>query len=81
MERVRFAARNRLLIHLEYDGRHRLVEPYSLRMPKTGNLLLYVYEVERDGAPSGGIKAFKVAKLGGVALTERSFTPRYHVEL
>lgn len=81
MERVRFAARNRLLARITYGGVSRLVEPYSLRMPRTGNLLLYVYEVQRGGATGEGIKAFKVAQLGGVDVTNQSFQPRYAVEL
>jgi predicted nucleotidyltransferase component of viral defense system len=81
MERVRFAARNRLLVRLVYDGVPRLVEPYSLRMAGTGNLLLYVYEVRRGDLPGGGTKAFMVVKLGEVMPTAQSFQPRYLVEL
>ena len=44
--RPRFAARNHLLVEIEYQGIGRLVEPYSLRVPRTGNLLLYVWEVK-----------------------------------
>jgi predicted nucleotidyltransferase component of viral defense system len=81
MERVRFAARNRLLVQLVYDGVARVVEPYSLRMPGTGNLLLYVWEIERGGAPGGGIKAFMVSKLGATQVMSRPFVPRHLVEL
>jgi predicted nucleotidyltransferase component of viral defense system len=81
MERIRFAARNRLLARVVYDGVSRLVEPYSLRMPGTGNLLLYVYEVERGDEPGGGIRAFIVGKMGEVAVTPQPFQPRYVVEL
>ncbi len=81
MERVRFAARNRLLVRVVYDGVPRLVEPYSLRMPGTGNLLLYVHEVRRGDLPGGGTKAFMVAKLDEVMPTAQSFQPRYLVEL
>jgi predicted nucleotidyltransferase component of viral defense system len=81
MDRVRYAARNRLLARIHYHGVDRLVEPYSLRMPATGNLLLYVYELERAGAWSDSIEAFKVAELADVEVTNRSFTPQYVVEL
>jgi hypothetical protein len=59
----------------------RLVEPYSLRLPNTGNLLLHVHEVERGGALGRGIKAFKVSEIGDVMVTERPFSPRHFVEL
>jgi hypothetical protein len=81
LDRIRYAARNRLLARVNYHGVTRVVEPYSLRMPKTGNLLLYVYEVQRGGAMGQGIKAFKVAELGEVVVIDRSFHPRYVVEL
>ena len=59
----------------------RLVEPYSLRMPRTGNLLLYVYEVQRGASGGEGIKSFKVAELGNVKVIDRSYLPRFRVEL
>lgn len=79
--RVRYAARNRLLARINYHGVARLVEPYSLRRPRTGNLLLYVFEVQRGAGAGGGIKAMKVAELGEVEVTDRPFQPRYVVEL
>lgn len=81
MDRLRYAARNRLLAQVTYHGVTRLVEPYSLRMPGTGNLLLYVFEVQRGTGGGGGIKALKVAELGDVQVTERSFQPQFLVEL
>lgn len=44
---IRYAARNRLCIEIDYHGFKCLAEPYSLRQPKTGNQLLYVYELTR----------------------------------
>jgi predicted nucleotidyltransferase component of viral defense system len=81
MDRIRYAARNRLLARVRYHGVARLVEPYSLRMPKTGNLLLYVFETQRGTGAGGGIKAFKVAEIGDVEVTSQAFIPRYLVEL
>ena len=37
LEPVRFAAVNHLLVNLGYDGRSRLIEPYSLRQTKDGH--------------------------------------------
>jgi hypothetical protein len=81
MDRLRYAARTRLLANVVYRGVRRLVEPYSLRRPRTGNLLLYVYEVQLGSGSGGGIKAYKVAELGDVRVTEQPFQPRYLVEL
>jgi predicted nucleotidyltransferase component of viral defense system len=81
MDRIRYAARNRLLARVRYHGVARLVEPYSLRMPKTGNLLLYVFETQRGTGAGGGIKAFKVAEIGDVEVTSQAFNPRFLVEL
>lgn len=81
MDRIRYAARNRLLARVRYHGVTRLVEPYSLRMPKTGNLLLYVFETQRGMSSGGGIKAFKVAEIGDVEVTTQAYRPRFLVEL
>ena len=81
MERIRFGARNRLCVEVRYDGVNRIVEPYSLRFPGTGNTLLYVYELRREGRPTGSIKALDVADIERADVTDRSFRPRYLVEV
>ena len=75
LEVVRFAGANRLLINFRYKGKERLAEPYSLRRPATGNLLLYVWE-----RASNQIKAFKVLKIENLRVTDVPFVPRYRVE-
>ena len=77
VERIRFAGANRLLLEFVYNGKHRLVEPYSLREARTtGNILLYALELS-----SGHIKAFKIDEMIDVRTTNAAFTPRYRVEL
>ena len=77
LEVIRFAGANRLLIEFDYNGRHHVAEPYSLRTAETtGNLLLYAWE---SGATH--IKAFNVANMSGVRASGTSFQPRYQVEL
>ena len=78
---VRYAARNRLCAEVRYHGAVRLVEPYSLRIPGTGNLLLYVFELRRNGAPTMGIKAYKVAEIQAAQVTGQAFSPRFAIEL
>ncbi len=75
LEVVRFAGANRLLIEFNYQGRLRRAEPYSLRRPKTGNLLLYAWEQE-----AGSIKAFKVSEVRDLRATQISFVPRFRIE-
>lgn len=77
LEVIRFAGANRLLIEFDYNGRHRIAEPYALRTAETtGNLLLYAWE-----AGATHVKAFKVADMSSVRATRTSFQPRYRVEL
>src|SRR5690606_36713329 len=75
LETIRFAGANRLLLAFEYHGKARIVEPYSLRRPQTGNVLLYAYE-----RSSAQIKAFNLAKISGLRATAQRFEPQYVVE-
>lgn len=79
MELIRFAGSNRLLIEIDYHGREgrsgpRVVEPYSLRTTLEGHLLLYVVN------DSGQLRSYRVDRIVGVRVLDRSFTPRYAVE-
>lgn len=76
VERIRFAGANRLLLEFDYHGKHRLVEPYSLRHRKTGNLCVYAWELN-----SRHIKAFKIDEMVNARSTITGFRPRYRVEL
>jgi hypothetical protein len=77
VELIRFAGANRLMVEFFYSGKHRRAEPYSLRRAQsTGNLLLYALE-----QASGQVKAFNVAKIGSLSVTDQSFDPRYQIEL
>lgn len=79
LELIRFAGANRLKVELDYaalSGRWgpRIVEPYSLRMARNGNLLLYV--VNDDGE----LRSYIVPQIRGARVTNETFTPRYVVE-
>ncbi len=80
LEKVQYAARNRLCVIITYDNVKRLVEPYSLRIKSTGNLLLYVYEQLRSGYPSDQLKGFILSKIQNVELTSNIFRPKWVVE-
>ena len=81
LDKIRYAARNRLCAEIQYHGVPRIAEPYSLRRRGTGNLLLYVHEISRGGVRTETTKAYMVAQIQGVRITEREFHPRYAVEL
>jgi predicted nucleotidyltransferase component of viral defense system len=81
IEAMRFAGASHLLVEFQYHGATRQIEPYSLRRPKTGNLLIYGWEVKKDGLPTSEIRAYKVAEMHGVRVSSDSFKPRYAIEL
>lgn len=76
MELIRFAAANRLCVDLLYNGDRRLIEPYSLRRTRDGNLLLYA--VKRQ---SGELRSYRVDRIQGATVTQTEFTPRFVIEL
>ncbi|MSM38694.1 MAG: WYL domain-containing protein [Geobacter sp.] len=76
LESVRFAAANRLCVNLRYQGSWRLIEPYSLRRTKDGNLLLCTIKHE-----TGEPRSYRVDRIEGVEVSTVSFIPKYLVEL
>ncbi len=75
IEPVRFAAVNRLLVDLGYQGRNRLIEPYSLRRSRGGNILLHAIR-----ADSGQHRAYRLDRIQAAQVSTRPFTPRYAVD-
>jgi predicted nucleotidyltransferase component of viral defense system len=76
LEIIRFAAANRLCVDLDYDGRTRRIEPYSLRQTAEGNFVLHAIRRE-----SGEHRSYRVDRMQGARATVESFAPRYLVEL
>lgn len=79
IELIRFAGANRLLIAIDYraeEGRSgpRVVEPYSFRNTLDGHLLLYVVN------DRGHLRSYRVDRVAGVRVLDRSFRPSYAVE-
>jgi predicted nucleotidyltransferase component of viral defense system len=75
LETIRFAGANRLVLRCVYSGKQRSLEPYSLRRSRPGNLLLYAHEIESDQ-----IKAFTVAKIEQLTVSDQIFAARHQVE-
>ena len=76
LEVIRFAAVNRLCIDLGYNRSKRLVEPYSFRRTKDGNLLLHAVRHE-----SGEHRAYRLDKIETVLVSQTPFVPKYAIEL
>lgn len=76
IEIIRFAAANRLLVELTYDGSVRRIEPYSLRRTRDSNVLLHAFNVDR-----GQHRSYRIDRIGGARVTNQSFVPRYEIEL
>jgi predicted nucleotidyltransferase component of viral defense system len=76
MDRIRFAAANRLQVRLGYDGSHRFIEPYSLARSSDGNLLLRGVRTD-----NGETRSYRWDRIESVSVTEHTFVPRYAVEI
>jgi predicted nucleotidyltransferase component of viral defense system len=81
LDAIRYAARNRLCALVVYDGVERLVEPYSLRYPRTGNEVLHVWEVTKGGGRSESHKSFVTSRIQSARVSSVGFSPRWLVEL
>ncbi len=84
MEVIRRAAHNRQCVLISYHGNTRLVEPYSLRYPSTGNELLYVREIEKNGMPSSkrnNPTAYKTHEIDLASISNKTFIPKWEIEL
>ena len=75
LELIRFAAINHICIDLGYKGTRRLIEPYSLRQSKAGDILLYAIK-HSTREP----RAYRVDRIEGVRITSTTFNPIYHIE-
>ena len=75
IEPVRFAAVNRLLVDLGYQGGNRLIEPYSLRRSRAGDILLHALRAE-----SREHRAYRLDRIESARVTTQPFTPSYAIE-
>ena len=76
LEAIRFAAANRLCVNLHYQGTRRLIEPYSLRRTKDGDILLHAVKHN-----TGESRSYRIDRIQGAETTKISFKPRYTIEL
>ena len=76
LQRIQFAAANRVCIELDYHGKSRIVEPLSFRRAKDGNRLFYGFERE-----AGHPKAYSLSKIQGVTVTNTPYIEKFPVEI
>ena len=75
LEPIRFAGANRLCVDLGYQGSVRRIHPYSLRVSRDGNLLLYAVK-----EPTGELRSYRVDRIQSIAVTTEPFRPTHQVE-
>jgi predicted nucleotidyltransferase component of viral defense system len=78
---IQFAGAGHLLLDFKYHGHRRIVEPYSLRRPLTGNLLLYGFERLKDSSLTNEMRAYKLDDVQSLRALDQAFRPRYLIEL
>jgi predicted nucleotidyltransferase component of viral defense system len=81
LEPIRFAAANHLCVQLNYvdangNWKRPIVEPYSLRRTREGNLLLYAvkHETRED-------RSYRIDRIKSAEVTKIPFKPKYAIEL
>ena len=75
LEPIRFAGANLLCVDLGYQRSTRRIRPYSLRVSRDGNLLLYAV---KDA--TGELRAYRVDRIESAEVTTKPFTPTRRVE-
>jgi predicted nucleotidyltransferase component of viral defense system len=76
LEIIRFAAFNRMLVDLHYQGTIRRVEAYSLRRTRDGNVVLHAHNVDKNEH-----RSYRIDRITGATTTNEIFVPRHAIEL
>jgi hypothetical protein len=77
------AGREQTVLRIRYKGSDREVEPYSLKylIRKDGNAREYFYGYNCSGGSGQGIRCFVADKVEKIENTEKTFQPRFLIEL
>lgn len=75
LESIRFAAVNRLCVELGYRGSKRIIEPYSLRRTRAGDMILYAIRTDNRE-----LRCYRVDRIESVSVTNVPYKPVYAVE-
>ena len=76
IEAIRFAGVNRLRVRLTYQGGVRMIEPYSLRRTRAGNIVVYAIKTE-----TREVRSYRLDRIQGVEVSNEVFVPVYAIEL
>lgn len=75
--RIRYAARNGVLLYMKYNGQWRHVEPYSYRYSGKGRALRFYGHCRIHDV----IHSFNLKKIEGLVVTDIPYSSRWLVEL
>lgn len=73
---IRNAAIRHHQVRLQYRGRVRYIEPYSIRKTAAGNTLLYGVRVK-----NGLLRSYRVDRIESARVSTLTFAPRHPIEL
>lgn len=73
LERIQFAAANRVCIKLTYHDKSRTIEPLSFRRSKDGNRIFYGFEREVQMVKSYSLNKVQAAEITNEAYVERQY--------
>ncbi len=81
LETIRFAGANRLCVELDYVNEQgersvRTIAPYSLRRTATDHIVVRAVRVD-----SNEPRSYRIDRIRGARVTDRTFVPQYEVEL
>jgi predicted nucleotidyltransferase component of viral defense system len=81
LETIRFAGANRLCVELDYVNEQgqrsvRTIVPYSLRRTAADEIVVRAVRVDDDEP-----RSYRLDRIRGARVTDRTFVPRYEVEL
>ncbi len=76
LDRIRFAAANRLVVNLGYNGSTREIEPYSLARSSDGHLLLRTVRSSNREA-----RTYRWDRIQSITVIEKTFAPQFEIEI
>jgi predicted nucleotidyltransferase component of viral defense system len=76
MDKIRFAASNRLIIRLGYNGEMRDIEPYALARSSEGKLLLRSIKLQNNES-----RSYRIDKIESLEILHNTFTPKHTIEI